>query len=440
MTPAPAAIPPVTPDRSERREQQARSLAGAKRFATLLFALMVVVYVLSRSFENRLPLLAWVAAFAEAAMVGALADWFAVVALFRHPMGVPLPHTAIIPRNKGRIADNLGAFITNNFLRTEVILQRILEFDPGRRLAVWLSRRESAEAVAGYAVRALAYALHSVEDDRVQRFLQGVLIQRLRGIDVAPLAGRMLELISQDGRHQRLLDQLLLQVRLALAEPDMQEKIAALIAREFAGWRKALLDAVRIDTMIGDYSGKKLLAVVMRLLDEVEADPEHPLRRRFDVLLGDFIVRLKTDPGFSERGAQLRDELLARPELAQWLTETWMKLRAWVEADLQEPQSVIRARLATGIADLGGRLRSDPAMQAWVNEQALAAAKPLCEEHRGNIGRFVSDQVKAWDEDFMVREFELNIGSDLQYIRINGTIIGGLAGLLIYAATLLLRG
>src|SRR4051812_4803277 len=118
MTPASAATPPVTPDRSERREQQARSLAGAKRFATLLFALMVVVYVLSRSFEHRLPLLAWVAAFAEAAMVGALADWFAVVALFRHPMGVPLPHTAIIPRNKGRIADNLGAFITNNFLRT----------------------------------------------------------------------------------------------------------------------------------------------------------------------------------------------------------------------------------------------------------------------------------------------------------------------------------
>jgi len=371
--------------------------------------------------------------------VGALADWFAVVALFRHPMGVPLPHTAIIPRNKGRIADNLGAFITNNFLRTEVILQRILEFNPGRRLAQWMSRRESADAVAGYGARALSYVMQSLEDERVHRFLQKVLIARLQELDVAPLAGRVLDLLSQDGRHQQLLDQLLVQLRMTLAEEGMQEKIAALIAREFEGWRKALLGTVQIDAMIGDYSGKKLLAAVQRLIAEVEADAQHPIRLRFDALLSDFVVKLKTDPEFRARGERIRDDVLARPEIAAWLQESWTKLRHWIEEDLALPQSAIRARLAGATQDLGQKLHNDPAMQAWVNEQVLAAAKPLCEEHRTKIGQFISAQVKAWEEGYMVQQFELNIGSDLQFIRINGTVIGGLAGLLIYAATQLIR-
>ena len=403
---------------------------------------MVLLYVAARWFESRQPSLtwlAWVAAFAEAAIVGALADWFAVVALFRHPLGIPLPHTAILPRNKGRIADNLGSFIANNFLRTEVVLERILEFNPGRRLAQWLSQRESAEAVAGYGVRAISYALQSVEDARVHRFLHDLLIAKLRDIDVAPLAGRVLDLLIQDGCHQQLLDHLIRQARSLLAEEGVQDKIAALIAREFQGWRKFLL-GVQIDTSIGEYSGRKLSSAVTRLLDEVEADERHPVRLRFDALLADFILRLKTDPEFCARGGQLRDELLARPELAHWLSESWMKLRTWVEADLREPQSAVRTRLAAAIADLGERLRADEAMQSWVNEQALAAARPLCEEHREGIGRFISAQVKDWDEAYMVRQFELNIGADLQYIRINGTLIGGLAGLLIHATTQFLRG
>jgi len=423
-------------------QQQALALKRAKRFATLLLVLMVLLYLAARWFEPRQPglmWLAWLAAFAEAAIVGALADWFAVVALFRHPLGIRLPHTAIIPRNKGRIADNLGSFIANNFLRTEVVLQRIREFNPGRRLAQWLSQRESAEAVAGYGVRAISYALQSVEDERVHRFLHGVLIARLRQIDAAPLAGRVLDLLVQDGRHQQLLDRLLRQLRVLLAEEDVQDKIAALIAREFEGWRRFLL-GMQIDVSIGEYSGRKLASAITRLLDEVEADERHPLRLRFDTLLADFIVKLKTDPVFRARGEQLRDELFARPELADWLGEAWMKLRAWVEADLREPRSVIGARLAAAIADLGGRLCADESMQAWVNEQALAAARPLCDEHREGIGRFIAAQVKAWDEAYMVRQLELNIGADLQFIRINGTLIGGMAGLLIYAVSQLIRG
>jgi uncharacterized membrane-anchored protein YjiN (DUF445 family) len=418
-----------------RQQEQLLALRRMKRISTLLLVLVALLYVAARRFEAQYPSLAVLAAFSEAAMVGALADWFAVVALFRHPMGVPLPHTAIIPHNKGRIAENLGAFITGHFLRTEVILQRIAEFNPGARFGQWLCRPASEQGIADYAARALGYGLRAVEDDRLLRFLHGAALARLRDLNLSRLAGHVLEALSRDGRHQQALDLLLRELRIVLAEEGTQQKVAALIAREFEGWRKALLGTVQIDAMIGDYSGKKLVAALVRLLDEVDADRSHPLRLRFDRLLGDFIGKLKTDADFRARGEQLRDDLLARPELAAWLDQGWLRLRAWMERDLADPQSAIRSRLAAAIADLGGRLCKDEAMQAWVNEQVLAVARPLCEEHRERIGRFIADQVKAWDERYMVRQFELNIGADLQYIRINGTLIGGLAGLLIYAAT-----
>lgn len=410
-----------------------------KCLATLLLVLMLFSFLLARHFEAQYPLLAWVGAFAEAAMVGALADWFAVVALFRHPLGLPLPHTAIIPRNKGRIADNLGRFITGNFLRTELIRQRIGEFDPALRLAGWLKRPAPAAMLGGYGARALAYALQSAEDARVLRFLHSAAQAHLRELDMAPLVGRVLDLLVQDGRHQQLLDRLLAKLRELLAEPAVQERVAALIAREFENWRRYLM-GLHIDAAIGDYAGRKLVDAAQRLIDEVLADPGHPLRERYDAIVTAFIGRLQSDPDFRARGAQLRDELLARPELGDWLRALWVQVRSWLTRDLADAGSLVRTRAAQAIQDLGRRLADDPAMQSWLNEQALAAASALTEEHRANIGRFIAGQVKAWDEAYMVRQFELNIGRDLQYIRINGTLIGGLAGLVIHAAGLLLRG
>ncbi len=428
MNPAPAA------DGLPRQQLQLQQLRHMKRLATGLLLLMVLLFVLARRFESQHPLFAWVGAFAEAAMIGALADWFAVVALFRHPLGLPLPHTAIIPRNKGRIAENLGGFISGNFLRTELILQRIREFDPAARLSHWLGGRAVAAMLGGYGARALAYALQTVEDARVQRFLHAAMLARLREAALAPLAGRVLDLVVQDGRHQQLLDRLLVHAREMLAEEGVQEKIAELIAREFEGWRRYLM-GMQVDAAIGGYSGKKLVAAVSRLIDEVLADPEHALRRRYDEIVATFIGRLKSDEAFRMRG----DQLLARPELAAWLQDLWLQVRAWLERDLADPDSVVRTRLVSAIQNLGVRLQADAAMREWVNEQILAAARVLNEEHRESIGRFIASQVKAWDEDYMVHQFEINIGRDLQYIRINGTLIGGLAGVVIHALAGLIR-
>ncbi len=264
-----------------------------------------------------------------------------MVALFRHPLG--LPHAAIIPHNKGRIADNLGAFISGNFLRTELILQRICDFDAAGRLSQWLGRRASAETLGGYGARALAYALQTVEDARVQRFLHAAVLVRLREASLAPLAGRVLDLVVQYGRHQQLLDRLLVHGRELLAEEGVQEKIAELISREFEGWRRYLM-GMQIEAAIGGYLGKKLVAAASRLIDEVLADPAHPLRPRYDAIVATFIERLQHDEAFRLRGDQLRDELLARPELSAWLQDVWLHVRAWLERDLADPESVVRAR------------------------------------------------------------------------------------------------
>lgn len=431
-----------TTETDARIFQQQQGLAGVRRFSTALFVLVTLLYVASRWMEARQPGAHWdiLAAFAEAAMVGALADWFAVVALFRHPLGIPLPHTAIIPKNRGRIADNIGDFITGNFLRTEVILQRIRAFDPAAKLAEWLSKPESAQLLGAYSTRAMAFAMKAVGDERFLRFAQNTVVSRLERMDFSKLSGELLDVLTQNRRHQELLDGAILQLRTLLSEEETQEKIAALIAREFDSWRKALLGAVKVDELIGTFSARKLVGAVARLLDELDENPRHPVRLRFDHFVAGFTERLKADPGFRRKGEEIRDSLLHSPELTAYLHDLWQQLHAWLESDLQKPESSIRAKVIALTLDLGAKLKADAAMRGWLNEQVLGMAKPICEEHRGNIGRFISSQVKAWDREYMVQQVELNIGKDLQYIRINGTLIGGLVGLLIYAGTLLIKG
>jgi uncharacterized membrane-anchored protein YjiN (DUF445 family) len=420
-------------------QDQERALSRIQWISTALLLVVIALYIVARRFEHRYPDLAILAAFSEAAMVGALADWFAVVALFRYPMGIPFPHTAIIPKNKGRIADNLGAFITGNFLRTDVILQRIRAFDPAARMAQWLSRPESGAVLGAYGVRALGFGLKAIEDQRVHHFIHDAVVARLEQIDFSIAGGELLDVMTQGGRHQQLLDETLHQLKVLLGEAVTQEKVAELIAKEFKGWRKYLFGAVPIDEMIGSYSAKKLVAAVARLLDEVDANPDHPLRQRFDRFVAEFIVKLKTDPAFRLKGEQIRDQILRRPELAEYLRGLWTQFRTWLDADLQSPDSSIRQRIVAATGRAGEALRADPEMQSWINDQILAAARPLCAEHRESIGRFISEQVKAWDERYMVKQLELNIGKDLQYIRINGTLIGGAIGLLIYGGTALIR-
>jgi len=413
-------------------QDQLRALSRAKWKSTLLLVFVAILYVVAGLNEHEHAAWPIVVAISEAAVVGGLADWFAVVALFRHPMGIPLPHTAIIPRSKHQIAGKLAAFITGNFLGTEAILRRIRTFDPAAKLAGWLSKPESGTVLGNYGVRAISYGLRAIEDQRIHRFIFDTVVAKLEQIDFALLGGQLLDALTQGSRHQQLLNEVIHQLRVFLDDESTQEKVAKLIAKEFEGWRKYLMNFVPVDEMIGSFSAKKLIHAVSRLLDEIDEHPKHPLRGKFDAFVAEFIVKLKTDPAFRSKGEEIRDQILKQPELADYLRGLWVQLRTWLEHDLNSIESSIRARIVVATLGLGEKLRDDQDTRSWINEQILAAAVPLCEENRERFGKFISDQVHGWDEHYMTQQLELNIGKDLQYIRINGTLIGGLVGLVLY--------
>ncbi len=411
-----------------------QALTRTKWTATSLFVLVTAVYLLSRAFERRYPGLAVVAAFAEAAMVGALADWFAVVALFRHPMGIPIPHTAIIPANKGRIAQNLGSFITSNFLGTETILSRIRDFDPAARLAQWLVKRDIADMLGTYAAKGMAFWLDAVEDLRVQRFLHEAIVSRMKTADLSRLSGELLDVLTQNGRHQQIFHKSLRLARAMLRRETTRTMLAGLIEKNL----NSLMQAINYNNVVGNYVARKLVVGLAQFLKEVAEDEQHALRHKFDRIVADFIVKLKSDAQFRAKGEQIRDQILASPEVAAYLTGLWQQLRDWLRADLQSTDSHIRSQVTAAVLDMGAKLQADAEMQAWINEKIQALVKPLVEQNRGKVGRFIADQVGAWDDRHMVQQLELNIGRDLQYIRINGTLVGGLVGLLIYACNRLL--
>lgn len=408
-------------------------LRSTKRAATGLLVLVSILYVAATLLIPRFAGMAYVAAACEAAMVGALADWFAVVALFRHPLNIPLPHTAILPKNKARIAQGLGEFIQEQFLSTPALVAKITEFDPASQLARWLRRRDNAELIAGYFARAASFGVEALDDARVREFLHRTLTQRLQKLDTPALVADLLEVLTANRRHHQLLDQALAAVSELLARDETRQ----FLRREIAG-QMPMLKWVNQVVHLDEKAAAKLLEVAIARLGEVLADPEHDLRRRFDVLVEAFIQRLRTDPGTRAKVDQLRDELLANPAFGAYLWGLWSEFRTWISADATATDSTVKHVAADFVQTLGERLDADSGIRTWLNEQAVIALPRLVEEHRGGVGRFIERQINEWNDDTLVRELERNIGPDLQFIRINGTLVGGAAGLLIYSLTRLL--
>ena len=416
-----------------------------KRIALALLAAAALIYALATFVETRHPdwtALGYLAAFAEAAMVGAVADWFAVVALFRHPLGLPIPHTAIIPANKNRIGDRLADFICDNFLATPQVLAKLAQFDPAARLAAALAKPVNAGRIGEWGVAAMRYGLAAFDDARVSAFLRNAVATGLGRVDLSVLLGRALGAMTAGGRHQALLDDLLVEVAGWIESDALQEQVADVIAKEIRALRWVGLDqkAARLAT-------RKLVVAVARTINEVADHPEatgadatpHPLRQRFDHFMHDFIDRLQNDPEFIARGAQIRAELIAHPALVDYLQGLWDELRRWLDADLAQPDSAIRVRIAALAAGLGERLAGDAEIRRWINEQITAAAPRAIARWRHDIRRYISTTVAGWDAGEMTRELERHIGRDLQFIRINGTLVGGLVGLTIHALTVWLR-
>jgi uncharacterized membrane-anchored protein YjiN (DUF445 family) len=416
-------------------DPQALELARMKRLALALLVMAALLYALATVLEHRHPLWPWVAAFAEAAMVGAMADWFAVVALFRHPMGIPIPHTAIIPNNKSRIGSKLADFLCNHFLATPQVLQKLREMAPAERLAAWLSEPANGERLAGHAGAAAVHLLEAFDDERVRDFMRRTVVARLERVDFAPLAGELLGLLTAERRHQAVLDELLKEISQLLENENFQARLAERVAGEVD-----FLRYVKLDRIAGRVLSAKIVAGVGTLLGEMGDDPQHPLRLRFDTYMAEFIARLQHDDSMRLKGAQLRDAVLAHPALATYLHDLWSEFLDWLRLDLQREDSVLRARVARIVVQLGETLRDDSAMRQWMNDQLMAAAPALIERYREDIRRYVASRVDQWDTTELTRELERNIGRDLQFVRINGTLVGGLIGVIIHAVTLWARG
>lgn len=409
-------------------------LARMKSVALGLLLLAALLYVLASRMAAAHPAWGYLAAFAEAAMVGAIADWFAVTALFRHPLGLPIPHTAIIPRKQARLGRNLADFICTHFLTTPQVMAKLQSFDAAGRLAGWLGKPEHAAAVGEHLVGIARYGVGALRDERVRQFIQRTATAKLREVDLAAVSGQLLDVLTSEGRHQAVLDEVLAQLDAWLQSEATQQRIAASLSAQFSSLRFRLFGKdIPLDEKAGQWSADKVVRRVSALIGEVSRDREHELRGQFDAWMAGFIERLKADPDFRLKGEQIREQLLAHPRVAGYLRGLWDELVDWLQADLADPESSLRRRLIQLSLRLGAALTADAEMRRWINEQLLEVTPSLVERYRDSIGRYIAERVEAWDSAELVGQLERVVGRDLQFIRINGTLVGGLVGLLLHA-------
>lgn len=408
-------------------EQQAR-LTRLRRLATGLLVLMCVLLLAARLLQARQPWLAYVAAFAEAAIVGALADWFAVVALFHHPLGLPIPHTAIVPRNQARIAANIAGFLEQNFLTPQVLDAELARFDPAGACARWLARRANRRALAGELSAALPALLRLLDDAAAERQLGAAAAAALARLPLAPLLARVLTVLTANGQHWLLLERLLAIVGGALEQnrPYIRRKVHENSPR----WLPRAVDEKLFE---------RLMEGVHQVLLEVRQE-DSEWRQRFQLATEELIARLASSPDYEARLQALLADSLDHPLLRQYASQLWQEarqrlLRAASEAPGQ-PQ--LRAALEAGLRLLGRTVREDATLRARLNEAMRSGAATAIVGRRQQIAAVARRVIGGWDPATVARKFELQVGSDLQYIRLNGTIVGGLIGLLLHLLTRLL--
>ena len=421
---------------ADRNAQKERGLRQMRLAAAGSLALAVLIYGLATYFGLLHPALGYVAAFGEAAVVGAIADWFAVVALFRHPLGLRfIPHTAILPANKARIATGLSEFILQNFLSAEAIVAKIARIGPAAKLRDWLLERGNAQWIAALATRFLAYGIGVFDDERVRRFVQATVASRLREADFASAAAQLLDVLTENGRHHAVLDEVLRLIDEAMAREETRAYIAKAVVAE-----SPLIDAVRkMGWQLDEAIARKIVNGVARTVNEVRNDPQHAVRGQFDAFIAAYVDKLKHDDATRRKVQRIRDELIRNPALESTVGGLWQEFRAWLAADLADPGSRVHLAMLALVGSIGRKLDENPDIQRWIDEQILKALPALVEEHKAAIGKFIEDRINDWHSDRFVIEIEREIGRDLQFIRINGTVVGGLVGLLIYAVSHALR-
>jgi len=405
-----------------------RQLAVTKRRATALLAAVSGVFFVAAVWGGGSTWVGYVEATAAASMVGGLADWFAVTALFRHPLGLPIPHTAIVVERKDQFGATLAAFIRESFLERDLRVERVRAAGVVARLGDWLAKEENAARVASEVADAAVAGADLLRDDDVHRALEEIVRDRVDAVPLAPLAGRALRFFTQGGRHQEVLDTALagLERYLGAHGPELRAQLGA----RSPWWLPGAVEDRIFD---------RLLDGARTVLSEMAADRGHDLRRQLDARLRLLAAELETSVDLHERGERLKHEMLSQPQVREWVASLWADAKGQLRAQACDPRSQLRTRLVGGIMAGGRRLGDDPELAATVQTAIEGAVGYLAEHFEGDVVAFIGATIARWDAEETASRLELLLGPDLQYVRINGTVVGGAAGLALHAISLALK-
>jgi uncharacterized membrane-anchored protein YjiN (DUF445 family) len=398
--------------------------AGMKAAATGLLLVMAAVFITARQFEPAYPWVGYVKAFAEAAMVGGLADWFAVTALFRHPLGLPIPHTAIIPRNKDRIGEALASFLKENFLIAPVVARRMRNIDLAGAVGRFLQAPQGEESrIRHGASRLIADLFESLDDERLGGLVKSSIANRIRKMEVSPLLGHALASAINEDRHVPMLEAAIRWMARAL---DANEGLIREMVHKRANWvlKLAGLDAKLADAIVDG---------LRKLTADMHTDPAHPVRIKVEEALAQLANDLQTKPETRERVEAMKVELLDNKSVSLWLDTLWQKGREAIIRAARNPDAAMAGKLGEVLQSMGQSLENDPRMKSAINIFARRAVSGMAASYGSSIVKLVSETVRRWDAQTVTNRLEAAVGRDLQYIRINGTLVGGMVGLALHA-------
>ncbi|GAA5029517.1 DUF445 domain-containing protein [Microbacterium fluvii] len=419
------AAAPLSPADLERR----RGLRTMKGVALGALLFMAVLFVVAFTLQTTYPAMAYVRAAAEGGMVGALADWFAVTALFRHPLGIPIPHTAIIPNRKDEIGATLGEFVETEFLRGDVVRAKLETTAIAARLGEWLAVPEHAERVGAEASLMASGVLEALSDDDVQDVLTDLAREHLIAPEWAPALGGWLERIVDAGAHRGAVDLAVDSIAVWLAAN--RAAFGGLVSRRLPGWVPSIAHRLVDDTVYSE---------AVKFVAAVQADPQHPARRAVDGYLARLADNLQHDPTTIGRLEDAKGSVFDSPRVRELAAQAWETAKAGLLTSLADPGSALRRRLADALGEIGTRLATERPLQQRVDGWVTDAAVFLVDRYRHDIASIITDTVERWDAAETTAKIELMVGRDLQYIRLNGTIVGALAGLAIFTIAHALLG
>ncbi|WP_329003663.1 DUF445 domain-containing protein [Kribbella sp. NBC_00709] len=401
-----------------------RGLRQMRSVALALLVLAAVIYVATLHGSGGW---AYLNAASEAAMVGALADWFAVTALFRRPLGLPIPHTAIVPTRKDSLAESLEQFVTENFLSEEVVAEKMRTAEVSRRVGEWLADGNHAERIVAEGARTIGAALPKLGDDDVSAFVRGSLLPRFVKEPLSPIAGHFVQSVVEDGAHHALFDLLMVEAYDWLA--NNRDLLADVVGPRAPRWSPQWVDRIVID---------RIHREALAWLADVRDNQTHPARRAVDRLLAQLADDLQHDPETMERFEAWKARMLTHPDMGSSLTAVWDAMRTALIDSINDPNSTLRARAVKALHDLGRRLQDDESLRSGVDARAAEAVGYVVRTYGTEIVSVISDTIERWDGREAAARIELHVGRDLQFIRINGTVVGALVGLLIHTVSQLL--